>query len=402
MAYRQEALEKYTRMLCLPYRKLFLNDPLIQLYVSMKKKHIVIDARIRPSSTGRYVDRLLEHLQEIDSANKYTVLIGPDDNWKPTANNFKSLVCPYKRFSFNPLDQITYAMFLRKLKPDLVHFAMTPQEPVFYFGKRVTTTHDLTMLRFTRSGRLPEIVHWVRMAGYHMLFWHSHKVSKKIIVPTEYVREDLIDLHSFTKDKIEVTYESTEPPLKIKSTPLKGVDKPFIMHVGSPFPHKNIEKLVEAFELIKIEQPDLKLVLAGKKEYYFDLLMNKISASKYKDDIVVPGFIEDSELKWLYENTACYVLPSLSEGFGLPGLEAMTHGAPLASSDATCLPEVYGDAAIYFDPLDIKSIAVVVNELLTDSKLANKLRTLGYKRVVDFSWKKMSKQTLDIYQSLLK
>jgi hypothetical protein len=155
----------------------------------MDKKHIVIDARIRQSSTGRYIDRLLEHLQKLDNHNKYTVLVEPNDKWKPSGDNFTPMICPYKKFSFNPLDQITFAWYLTKLKADLVHFAMTPQEPIFYFGKRITTTHDLTMLRFTRAGRLPQIVHQARMAGYNLLFWHSHKVSKKIIVPTEYVKQ---------------------------------------------------------------------------------------------------------------------------------------------------------------------------------------------------------------------
>lgn len=365
------------------------------------KKHIVIDARIRPSSTGRYADRLLEHLQKIDKDNAYTILLDPNDDWIPSADNFRAIACKYKKFSFNPFDQITFAIFLYRLKADLVHFTMTPQEPIFYFGKKVTTTHDLTMLRYTRAGRVSVFIHWIRMLGYRFLFWGSHATAQKIIVPTEYVRQDLIDLHSFTKDKIEVTLESSEPPISAKAKVLKGVRKPFIMHVGSPFPHKNIDNLIDAFELIKIEQPDLQLVLAGKKEFYFDKLLNeKIIHSPNKEDIVVPGFIDDRELKWLYENTECYVLPSLSEGFGLPGLEAMAHNAPVASSDATCLPEVYGDAAEYFDPFDIQSIAVVVNKVLTDSKLANKLRTKGKKRIFDFSWQKMAKQTFDIYRQL--
>lgn len=368
----------------------------------MNKKHIVIDARIRPSSTGRYIDRLLEHLQEIDKENRYTVLLEANDNWKPSSKNFETKLCPFKKFSFNPIDQISFAFFLYTLKPDLVHFAMTPQEPIFYLGKRITTTHDLTMLRFARAGKLPAFIHWLRMVGYRLLFWQSHTASKKIIVPTEYVKQDLIDLHSFTKEKIEVTLEASEPPIKAKSKRLKGVDKPFIMHVGSPFPHKNIDNLIDAFELIKKEQPDIKLVLAGKKEYYFDqLIKEKISGHKFEKDIIVPGYIEDRELKWLYENAECYVLPSLSEGFGLPGLEAMAHGTPLASSDSTCMPEVYGDAALYFDPLDIQSIAVVVNNIITDSKLSNKLRTKGYRQVACYSWEKMAKETLNVYNQVL-
>src|SRR5690606_18733671 len=112
--------------------------------------------------------------------------------------------------------------FLKKLRPDLVHFAMTPQEPVFYRGPRVTTTHDLTMLRFTRAGRLPLPLHWLRMQGYRFTFWHSHRAADKIIVPTEFVKEDLSRLHPFAADKITVTLEASEPPLPVPAKPLKG------------------------------------------------------------------------------------------------------------------------------------------------------------------------------------
>ncbi len=365
-------------------------------------KHIVIDARIRPSSTGRYADRLLEHLQNLDTKNHYTVLLDPKDTWRPSANNFKATPCPYKKFSFNPLDQITFARFLKKLKPDLVHFAMTPQEPVFYRGKRVTTTHDLTMLRFTRAGRKLKLVHWLRMAGYRWLFWSSHRAAKAIIVPTEYVKQDLIKLHPFAADKTVVTLEASEPPLPVKTKPLAGVRQPFIMHVGSPFPHKNIERLVQAFALLKKDKhPDLQLVLAGKKEYYFEQLEKSLEHFEFKDDIIIPGFVSDAELKWLYENTECYVLPSLSEGFGLPGLEAMAHGAPLASSNATCLPEVYGDAAVYFNPEDPEHIAAVVSDIITSPAYADKIRTRGTKQLDLYSWKKMAEQTLEVYSKLL-
>jgi len=364
--------------------------------------HIVIDARIRPSSTGRYADRLLEHLQLLDTENHYTVLLDPKDTWLPTAKNFKTVACPYKKFSFNLLDQHNFARFIKKLKPDLVHFAMTPQEPVLYRGKRITTTHDLTMLRYARPGLKSPLVHSARMAGYKWLFLSSHKKSKAIIVPTEYVKQDLIKLHPFTANKITVTLESSEPPLPIKSEPLASVKQPFIMHVGSPYPHKNIEGLVEAFTILKKDKhADLQLVLAGKKEYYFEQLEKSLDNHEFKNDIIIPGFISDGELKWLYENTECYVLPSFSEGFGLPGLEAMAHRAPVASSNATCLPEVYANAASYFKPEDPKHMAMVVSDIITSPDYANKLRTRGEERLICFSWKTMAKQTLEVYNKIL-
>ena len=179
-------------------------------------KHIVIDARIRRSSTGRYIDRLLEHLQNIDEENSYTILLQPDDPWQPKAPNFAAESCPFPQFSFNPLDQVRFARQLKRLKPDLTHFPMN-QQPIFFFGPTVTTTMDLTMLRFTRPGRAPLPVFWLKMAGYKFLFWWSNKKSKAIITITNYVKQDLEASYPFTKGKITVTHCASEPPLESRA-----------------------------------------------------------------------------------------------------------------------------------------------------------------------------------------
>lgn len=369
----------------------------------MSDKHIVIDARSRPSSTGRYVDRLLEHLQKLDNKNRYTILLRPGDNWQPSAQNFRAVTTYHKQFSFNPLDQITFAWFLYRLKSDLVHFGMTPQEPLFYFGKRVTTTHDLTMLRYTRAGKLPGWLHALRMIGYKLLFWWSLRIARHVIVPTHFVADDVGRKYPFVKPKTTVTYEASEPPLKDKAEKLKDVSHPFIMHVGSPFPHKNIERLVKAFEILKSQHPKLQLVLVGKKEQYFEKLERDIvSQSPAKEDIIIAGFVSEAQLKWLYENARAYVLPSLSEGFGLPGLEAMAHGCPVVSSNATCLPEVYDDAVIYFDPKNVEDIADKVHDILDNPSLRQVLIKNGRTQLKKYSWKRMAEQTLAIYSNVLR
>lgn len=361
-------------------------------------KHVVIDARGRQSSTGRYVDRLMGHLQQLDTENRYTVLLEPGDHWEPHAENWSTKKCAYKRFSFNPLDLITFGLFIKKLKPDLVHFSMTPQEPAWPVGPRVTTTHDLTMLRFTRPGKHSRLVHGIRMIGYRFLFWYSHRAAREIIVPTQFVADDLAKLHPFAQNKITVTHEASEPPLGVKAEQPQKVHRPFIMHVGSPFPHKNIERLVEAFTILKENHPKLQLVLPGKKEQYFDKLEALIETHPYRGDIIIPGFVSDEELEWLYRNAEAYVLPSLSEGFGLPGLEAMAHGCPLVSSNATCLPEVYGDAAHYFDPESPDAIAKSIDEVISSEKQRKDLIQKGYIQLKKYSWNKMAAQTLEVYQ----
>ncbi len=364
-------------------------------------KHIVIDARIRRASTGRPIARLLEYLQELDTTNSYIVLLEQNDGWRPKADNFTTVPCPYKQFSFNPLQQISFALFLRRLKPDLVHFTMTGTQPLFYFGKQITMTHDLTMYRYVRAGKLPMPIHKLRMIGYRLLMWSAHRKARQIIVPTDFVRTDVAEKHPFTSGKITRTYEASEPPLKATTEKPHGVDAPFILYVGSAFPHKNLEGLIKAFEQLKLKHGDLSLILAGKREYHSRQVEKFATDSPARKSIVFTGFVSDEELKWLYENAECYVFPSFSEGFGLPGLEAMVHGCPVASSNATCLPEVYGDAAEYFNPEDYEFMAEAIDKVVSDKQLQKKLVERGYKQAKKFSWRTMSKETLAVYESIL-
>lgn len=364
-------------------------------------KHIVIDARIRRSSTGRYTDRLIQHLQDVDREHRYTVLLQPDDPWQPTSPNWSSLACPYPQFSLNPLNELRFARQLKGLRPDLVHFTMTQQPLLFRGSKIITTTHDLTMLHFVRANTTPLPIFWVKRTLYRVLLSLAHRKSDAIITPTEYVRKDLEQLQPFTKGKTHVTLEASEPPLDAEAQKLAEAREPFIFYVGSAFPHKNLFRLVDAFGLLHERQPKLNLLIVGKREFYKRELEEYIARKPFAKNIVTPGFVSDEELKWLYEHCAAYVFPSESEGFGLPGLEAMAHGTPVVSSNTTCLPEVYGDAAEYFDPLDIQDMANSIERVITDDKLRAKLIQRGNKQIKKFSWRKMAEQTKTIYDQTL-
>jgi glycosyltransferase involved in cell wall biosynthesis len=364
------------------------------------QKHIVIDARNRRTSSGRYTDRLVEHLQEFDTTNRYTILVQPDDLWQLKNPNFTTTSCRFKQFSFNPWDQVAFSWQLYRLKPDLVHFTMS-QQPILYFGKIVTTTMDLTMLRYTRAGRLPQWLHTIRMIAYRFLLWQAHRKSKIILTISNFAKNDIATNYPFARDKISVTYCASDHIVKLDSIPLEGANKPFIFHVGNPFPHKNLTRLVEAFALVKKEIPDLQLIFSCKKEYFYEQLMKEIKDSPVLDSILFPGFVSDESMRWMFENAESYVLPTLSEGFGIPGLEAMENGCPLVSSHATCLPEVYGDAAVYFDPEDIEDMADKIVRVVSDKKLQKELVAKGRQQVKKYSWSKMAKETLAVYNEAL-
>ena len=361
---------------------------------------IAIDARELTSSTGRYVERLLHYLQEIDKVNTYLVLLRPQDmdKWKATNPNFSSIACPYKEFTFS--EQIGYRHFLKKLHVDLVHFAMV-QQPLLYFGSHVTTMHDLTTTRFTNPAK-NKVVYFFKQQVYKFVNWYVPRSSKAIITPTEFVKKDLAQFSKIEESKIVVTYEAADE-IREAIEPIKLLQsKPFIFYVGRPQPHKNLGRLLEAFAILKKSNPDLLLVLAGRKDAVYDSFLKQAERLGITGSVIFTGYVTEGQLKWLYRGCKAYVFPSLSEGFGLPGLEAMVHHAPVVSSDATCLPEVYEDAAWYFNPLDVHDIARSINEVLQNTELRKDLIRRGVKQATKYSWKKMAEETLEVYEKALK
>lgn len=363
-------------------------------------KRIVIDARELRTSTGRYVERLLEYLQTVDTdlSHHYTVLLTPKDmdTWTPRSKRFTKVACRFKEFTF--AEQILMAWQLYRLKPDLVHFAMI-QQPILYLRKVVTTAHDITNVRFDNPAKhkfIFAVKRWVYIRVIHIVAWKS----KRIMTPTEYIKEDIAKFANANSRKFVVTLESADP-IKDKAEELPELaDKQFMMYVGRPTPHKNLERLIDAFASLQEQHPDLHLVLAGKTDSNYRRIARMVKKRELTN-VVFTDFISEGQLRWLYEHCAAYVFPSLSEGFGLPGLEAMRHGAPVVSSNATCLPEVYGDAAHYFDPLDVEDMAKAINDVLTKDKLRAELVKRGTKQVSKYSWERMARQTLDVYNEVL-
>jgi glycosyltransferase involved in cell wall biosynthesis len=354
---------------------------------------IAIDARIINSTTGSYVERLLHYLELIDRENSYIVLVPTKDKdfWQPTNPRFKIQTVDFKNYSL--AEQVGFKTYLDDLAPDLVHFCM-PQQPVLYKGAHVTTFHDLTLLNTYNSDKNWLVYHAKQLVGRYVFRKVAH-TSRHILVPTEYTKQAVVEALKVTPDKITVTYESADKANGALK-PFKHPFKQFILYVGQQSDYKNIKRLGDAHQQLLQAHPDLGLILVGKKndairanEAYF--------TKKEYSNILFTDFIPDEQRDWLYSQAAAYIFPSLMEGFGLPGLEAMGYGVPVVSSNATCLPEVYGDAAHYFNPLDSNDIARAINDVLTNETLAQNLVQKGFKQLDKYSWQRMAEQTHEVY-----
>lgn len=359
--------------------------------------HIAIDARIINSTTGRYVERLLHYLEQIDTTTTYSILVRLKDKeyWHPTNPNFSIVIADFSDYSFD--EQLGFKKLLDGLKPDLVHFCM-PQQPILYSGLHVTTVHDLILLNTYNSDKNWLVFRLKQLVG-HFVFKRIARTNHTIITPTHYTKDAYVALTGISPDKVTVTYESADV-VTDPSTPCAVPFEKFIFYVGQQSDYKNIKRLGDAHQQLLETHPDLGLVLVGKKNA--SALKNEayFNEQNYKN-IHFTGFVDDTQLKWLYQHCQAYVFPSLMEGFGLPGLEAMAYGAPLVSSNATCLPEVYGDAAAYFDPSSRDDMAHTIASVIDDQARRKELIQKGAAKIREYSWRRMAEQTHAVYTQAL-
>ena len=368
---------------------------------------IVIDARIyglEHAGPGRYVKNLVDHLAVLDKKNQYIILLRKkyfDELNLP--KNFEKYLAEYNHYSFK--EQFMLLPALYKLKPDLIHFPFF-NVPILYFGKFIVTIHDLTMHYF--KGGEATTRGWVQSKiwriGYHIAFAKAVYGSKKIIVPSKYVESDLVKYYKIKKRKVEVTYEGVDDAIKVtkkSASVLKkyNINNQYFIYSGSAYPHKNLKTAIEAIALLnKKRKQKVLLVLTSSRTIFTERVLawaKEMGVEKYIKHV---GFVPDDDLANLYTNSLAYVYPTLSEGFGLPGLEAMSAKALVIASDIKVLKEVYGDNAIYFDPRDVKSLTEVMNKVIKmpsfkkEERIENSLVFIK-----KYSWKKMTKETLAVY-----
>ena len=369
---------------------------------------IVIDARmygIEHTGIGRYVMELTQNLAKIDKKNDYTLILR-NSYFKRLSLpiNFKKIKGDFRQYSFS--EQISLPKILKDENPDLVHFPHF-NVPILYRGNYVVTIHDLLMHKQKgfEATTLTPIVYLIKRLGYRAVFDRAVKKPVKIIVPSESVKKELVDYYSLDPDKVSVTFEGVSDlsgggavtPLLKKY----GIETPYFIYTGNAYPHKNLKRLIEATISLNTERRiKAHLVIVSARNFFVKKLEKLISEMGAGAFVKVLGFLPDKEVGTLYRHSAAFVFPTLSEGFGIPGLDAMEVGTLVLASEILVLKEVYKEHAIYFNPFDFSSIARTMELALEIGAEAREERIAKARDFVKrYSWNKMAQETLKIYES---
>jgi glycosyltransferase involved in cell wall biosynthesis len=364
---------------------------------------IGIDARLwNETGVGRYIRNLVWELQKLDKKNNYVLFLDKKaklqdikikERWKIVETDIRWHTIKEQRL---------FPKILEKENLDLMHFPYF-SVPIFYSGPFVITIHDLIIHHYPtgKASTLPSPVYYVKRFGYKYVIKQAAQKAEKIVTVSQATKDEIIKHLGVRSDKIVVTYEGVEDTTKFTVQRSQGEFKneKYFLYVGNAYPHKNLDYLAEVFKLIFTEFPDIKLVFVGKKDYFYARLQEKVKNLGIEKNTVFTGFISEKDLQQYYTNAIATIQPSLMEGFGLTGLEAMSNNCLVLASDIPSLKEIYGDAAVYFDPLAVESLRATIREVLSDGKSFQSLLSHAKKRVSNFSWDEMAEQTLKLYES---
>ncbi len=373
---------------------------------------IVIDGRrMRDFGIGTYIRSLVHALSRIDTANRYTVVTGPGEvrAWGALPDNFRITV--YAGDDHSYLDHLRFPMYLRSLKPDLVHIPLN-RVPLLMIRPYVVTVHDMVNLYYGEK----------TISAAHMLlrrfrFRRGLARANRVIAVSEATKRDVANLMGVPPGRITRVYNAPDPGF-LGRDPAEGeeerrrimeryqIDRPFLLYAGAIRHHKNIPRLVEAFAVLREQlaahpvYSDLRLVIIGDTISEYPAVRQAVLKSKMEHAVRFLGFVPFETLRCFYEAAVAFVFPSRHEGFGLPPLEAMACGTPVVTSNVSSLPEVAGDAAMLVNPGNVFDIARGIRDVLTDEPLRAELIRRGRVQAARFSWERSAHQVLDIYRDV--
>jgi glycosyltransferase involved in cell wall biosynthesis len=366
---------------------------------------IAIDARkLHDYGIGTYVRNLIRQLARQDRASEYLLLCHPDDCRvaKAVGENFRAV--PDRSRPYSMREQLSVPMELRREAVDLFHaphYVLPPLVPC----RSVVTIHDCIHLMFPQY--LPNRLAW----GYaRTSMWAATHRSDRVLTVSEASKRDILRFFHIPPEKIDVIYNGIDD--RFWTTPAEEdvvrvreryqLNDPFLLYAGNIKPHKNLERLIEAFYRLREDGfRDLKLLIIGDEISKYAALRRSVHRHHLHKHVRFFGFVPNETLAVLYRLANVFVFPSLYEGFGLPPLEAMASGTPVVTSNVSSLPEVVGDAALLVDPRDPDAIAGAVRMVLTDRTLREDLQRRGLVRARSFSWEQAVARMRTIYTEVL-
>jgi glycosyltransferase involved in cell wall biosynthesis len=373
---------------------------------------IVIDGRrVRDFGIGTYIRSLVHALSRIDAANHYTVVTGPGEArvWGTLPDNFRIAIYAGDDHAYS--DHLLFPLFLRRLKPDLVHIPLN-RVPLLMIRPYVVTIHDMVNL-FYDERKLSAVHMYLR----RFRFRRGLTRASRVIAVSEATKRDVENLLGVPPGRITRVYNAPDPGF-LGRDPAAGeeerrrimeryqIDRPFLLYAGAIRHHKNIPRLVEAFAVLREQLAahpvygDLRLVIIGDTISQYPAVRQAVLKSKMEHAVRFLGFVPFDTLRCFYESAAAFVFPSRHEGFGLPPLEAMACGTPVVTSNVSSLPEVAGDAAMLVNPGNVFDIARGIREVLTDEPLRAELIRRGRAQAARFSWERSAREVLEIYQDV--
>lgn len=362
------------------------------------------------TGVGVYLRHLLNHLAQIDDQNEYCLFSSSlkDRFLVDRVPSFKKVYLVdqripvrclnifWYRFSWPPLD-----LFFG-LPIDLTHSPTPLILPCR--GKKIVSVHDLFALDF------PDLAEAEARWAFPKRVESSLSQADGLITFSKFMEKDILNRFPFLKpEKIKVIPHGLDPFFlePISSEELKAfafthsIPSDFLLFVGTLEPRKNLDRLLFAFKEINNRRPSLHLILIGKKGQAEKKLKEQVEFLGLKDKIHFLGYRSRYELKLFYHLARALVLPSLCEGFGLPILEAMACGLPVLASKSSAMPEVGGEAALYFDPQNIQEMVEAISSFLSNRELSLTLAEKGRRRAQEFSWEKAARMTLEFYYQVV-
>jgi glycosyltransferase involved in cell wall biosynthesis len=363
---------------------------------------VAIDARkLHDFGIGTYIRNLLKQLARIDPDTEYVLLCSEADMGVASTlgPNFRSVLERSPNYSIREQWHVPWA--LRRERPDVYH-APHYVLPLAVTSPSVVTIHDCIHLMFPQY--LPNRGAYLYARS---MMWAAARRADAILTVSEASKRDILRFFNVRPEKVVVVHNAIDerlwiPPAEEDVARVREryqLEHGFVLYAGNIKPHKNLERLIDAFhEIRRGEFEELKLIIIGDEISKLPALRRAVHRHHLHKHVRFLGYVSDETLAILYRLAAVFVFPSLYEGFGLPPLEAMASGTPVVTSNVSSLPEVTGDAAVLVDPHDTSSIVQGIRSVLSDPALADALRRKGPIRAREFSWERSVAKTRELYQ----